>query len=287
MPELPEVETVVRELNQSLPGRRVRGVEVFRRNALGRVSPAAFAAALTGRGFGPIGRRGKYLLFHLHPGGFLIAHLRMTGKFILSGAAPARAPRRGDPLPAPEGNPPAHHRVWFHLDDGRTLIFQDMRCFGTLDFVDRLDESASLAKLGLDPYAPQFTAGWLAEALAGSRAPLKHWLMDQTRIAGLGNIYASEVLFRSGLSPKRRAHRVKREEAKGLFKAIRTVLNQAIRKNGTTISDFRRVDEKRGEFQRFLKVYGREGEPCPVCGAAILRIPQQQRSTFYCRACQR
>ncbi len=298
MPELPEVETVVRELNRSLPGRRVRGVEVFRRDALGRVAPEIFAAALTGRTFGPIGRHGKFLLFRLDPGGFLVAHLRMTGKFILASAGSARKlrltaagsagePRTEDAPSAPPRQPPAHHRVWFHLDDGRTLVFQDMRCFGTLAYVDRLDQSASLAKLGLDPYAPGFTAGWLAAALAGSRAPLKHWLMDQTRIAGLGNIYASEVLFRSGLSPKRRAHRVKPEQARGLHRAIRAVLAQAIRKNGTTISDFRRVDEKFGEFQRYLKVYGRAGQPCPACGAAILRIRQQQRSTFYCKACQR
>lgn len=272
MPELPEVETIVRELNQVLPGRRVRSVTVFRRDALGRVPQDRFAAALTGRGFGPVGRHGKFLLFRLDPNGYLVAHLRMTGKFILS--APLAAP---DP----------HHRIWFGLEDGQTLVFQDMRCFGTLAYVERLEDSASLARLGLDPYAPEFTARWLAEALRASRAPLKHFLMDQTRIAGLGNIYACEVLFRARLSPKRRADRVKREEAHRLHRMIRVVLDQAIRKNGTTISDFQRVDEKFGEFQRYLRVYGREGEPCPVCDTPILRLRQQQRSTFYCKACQR
>jgi formamidopyrimidine-DNA glycosylase len=271
MPELPEVETVVRELNRALPGRRIRRVEVFRRDALGRVPTAVFADALRGRGFGAVGRHGKFLLFPLDPAGFLVAHLRMTGKFILS-----------DPLSAPG----PHHRVWFHLEDGQTLIFQDLRCFGTLAYVERLEDAPSLARLGVDPLGAAFTARWLAEALSASRAPLKHWLMDQTRIAGLGNIYVSEVLFRAALSPKRRARRVKPEEARRLHRAIRTVLRLAIRKNGTTISDFQRVDEKFGEFQRYLKVYGREGEPCPKCGAAIRRIPQQQRSTFYCARCQ-
>jgi len=272
MPELPEVETVVRELNRTLPGRRVRRVEVFRADALGAVRPETFAAALAGRGFGPVGRHGKFLLFRLEPAGFLVAHLRMTGKFILSG-----------PLPAPH----PHHRVWFHLEDGQTLVFQDMRCFGTLACVERLEDVPGLARLGLDPLAPAFTPAWLAGALAESRAPLKHWLMDQTHLAGLGNIYACEVLFRSGLSPKRKARRVRPGEARRLHRAIRAILAQAIRKNGTTISDFQRVDEKFGEFQKFLKVYGREGEPCPACGAAIRRMPQQQRSTFYCAACQR
>jgi len=272
MPELPEVETIVRELNASLPGRVVSGVAVFRNDALGGVSPAAFRSSVAGRRFGPIGRRGKFLLFQLEPRSHMIAHLRMTGKFILS-------PR----LAAPQ----AHHRVWFHLEGGDLLIFQDMRCFGTLQVVERLEDSASLAKLGLDPYAPAFTAKWLAAALAESRAPLKHWLMDQSRIAGLGNIYACEALFGARLSPERPANSLTADEARRLWKVIRAVLGRAIRKNGTTISDFQRVDEKFGEFQRYLKVYGREGEPCPACGAEVARIRQQQRSTFYCAECQR
>jgi formamidopyrimidine-DNA glycosylase len=271
MPELPEVETVVRELNRALPGHRIEKVDVFRKDALGRVRPKAFASALQGKIFGKVGRHGKFLLFGLEPEGFLVAHLRMTGKFILS--APLKAP---DP----------HHRVWFGLEDGQTLVFQDMRCFGTLAYVDRLDASASLAKLGVDPYSKEFTAAWLAGALKQSKTPLKHWLMDQKHIAGLGNIYVCEVLFRTGMSPLRRAHRVTAAQAALLHREIHAVLDQAIRKNGTTISDFRRIDEKFGEFQEYLQVYGREAEPCPRCGAPILRIRQQQRSTFYCAKCQ-
>jgi formamidopyrimidine-DNA glycosylase len=271
MPELPEVETIVRELNATLPGRVVRDVEVFRKNALGKVKPAAFRSALAGRRFGPIGRKGKFLLFQLDPASHMIAHLRMTGKFILS-----------PPLPKPE----PHHRVWFHLKDGELLIFQDMRCFGTLEIVNQLEDSPSLQKLGQDPYAPGFTAKWMESQLREGRTPLKHWLMDQSHIAGLGNIYASEAMFGAEIHPERLASSLSPAEAHRLWKVIRAVLAQAIRKNGTTISDFRRVDEKFGEFQKYLKVYGREGEPCPECGTDVVRIRQQQRSTFYCPECQ-
>jgi formamidopyrimidine-DNA glycosylase len=271
MPELPEVETIVRELAARLPGRRVTKVQVFRRDALGKATPRAFRAGLMGRTFAAVRRRGKFLLFDLIPAGHLVAHLRMTGKFTLS-----------PPLAAPD----PHHRVWLHLDDGGILVFQDLRCFGTLELVERLEECRGLARLGTEPLSPAFSVAWLGERLSRSRAPLKHWLMDQTRIAGLGNIYACEILFGAGLSPRRRADRVTGAQTGLLWKVVRKVLGQAIRKNGTTISDFRRVDEKRGEFQRFLKVYGREGEPCPACGTAVRRIRQQQRSTFYCPACQ-
>ena len=271
MPELPEVETIVRELNAALPGRVVRDVQVFRKNALGKTKPAQFKAALAGRRFGKIGRKGKFLLFQLDPPSHMVAHLRMTGKFILSPG-----------LPKPE----QHHRVWFHLADGELLVFQDMRCFGTLEVVERLEDSASLRKLGQDPYAPGFTAKWMEAELRDSRTPLKHWLMDQTHIAGLGNIYACEAMFGAEIHPERLASSLSPAEARKLWQVIRRVLARAIRKNGTTISDFQRVDEKFGEFQRYLKVYGREGEPCPACGTAIARIRQQQRSTFYCPECQ-
>jgi formamidopyrimidine-DNA glycosylase len=271
MPELPEVETIVRELRPALAGRSIREVEVFRGDALGSVDAVEFAAALRGRSFGRVSRRGKYLIFRLEPALYLIGHLRMTGKFILS-----------PPLPAPQ----AHHRVWFWLDDGSLMIFQDMRCFGTLDLADRLPDVPSLARLGMEPLSRRFTPGWLAEALGRSRAPLKNWLMDQSKVAGLGNIYAAEILHRAGLSPLRPACRVGPREAEGLHRAVRGVLRQAIRKNGTTISDYRRVDDKTGEFQNLLRVYGRERAPCPRCRTPIARIRQQQRSTFYCPSCQ-
>ncbi len=271
MPELPEVETIVRELQASVPGRRIEQVRVFRDDALGDVPPRDFTDGLRGRTIQRVSRRGKYLLFALQPEYYLIGHLRMTGKFVLS-----------EPLSEPH----VHHRVWFGLDDGRLLIFQDARCFGTLRLVARLADSVQLAGLGMDPLGRGFTVTWLAEALSHSRAPLKSWLMDQSRIAGLGNIYVAEILFAAGLSPLRPANTLDGAETARLQNATRKILRKAIRKNGTTISDFARVDEKRGEFQSLLQVYGRESDPCPRCATPIARIVQQQRSTFYCSACQ-
>lgn len=271
MPELPEVETIARELNAEVPGRRIVAIDVFRNDALGGVPPQAFRRSLVGRTIRQCERQGKFLVFTLGPRGFLVSHLRMTGKFALS-----------PPLAAPQ----PHHRLWFHLDDGRLLVFQDLRCFGTLEIVERLSDSGSLAKLGIDPLSRRFNAAWLGKALAASRAPLKHWLMDQTRIAGLGNIYASEILYAAGLSPETPSDRVGAGGVARLVRETRRILRKAIRKNGTTISDFRRVDEKMGEFQNFLKVYGKTGDPCPRCRTPIERIVQQQRSTFFCPTCQ-
>lgn len=274
MPELPEVETIVRELRPALMGRAIEQVRVFRADGLGACKPAAFRSALVGRRFGKVSRKGKYLVFRLEPERYLVGHLRMTGKFIL--AAPPSVPA----VPAP------HDRVWFMLDDGALLIFQDMRCFGTLTLAERLGEVAALARLGMEPLSGRFTHYWLTGALAQSKSPLKSWLMDQRKIAGLGNIYAAEILYKAGLSPLRPASAVKPPEVERLHGAVKSILRLAIRKNGTTISDFRRVDEKTGEYQNALQVYGKERAPCPRCRMPIMRIRQQQRSTFYCPSCQ-
>ena len=271
MPELPEVETIARELNAKVPRRRIDRIEIFRDDALVGVPRKGFRAALEGRTIRECSRRGKLLIFHLAPERYLVSHLRMTGKFALS-----------EPLAAPL----PHHRLWFHLDDGTLLVYQDLRCFGTLEVVDRLADARSLAKLGIDPLSRRFNAAWLGAALAGSRTPLKHWLMDQSRIAGLGNIYASEILYAAGISPETPSHWLDRDGVERLVSETRRILRKAIEKNGTTISDFRRVDEKMGEFQNFLRVYGKEGDPCPRCHTPIVRIRQQQRSTFFCPACQ-
>lgn len=271
MPELPEVQTIARELNAAIPGRRIEAVRIFREDFLSGLPAGAFREALTGRRLGRVIRRGKFLVIRLEPPGYLVAHLRMTGKFALSGPLAAPAP---------------HHRLWLELDGGGVLVFQDLRCFGTLEVVRRLADSAALGRLGVDPLSRRFTPAWLRRGLAASRAPIKHWLMDQGRIAGLGNIYASEILFAAGLSPWQPAHSLDAAAVARLHRLTRHILRQAIRRNGTTISDFRRVDEKTGGFQRFLKVYGKAGDPCPRCRTPISRSRQQQRSTFFCPSCQ-
>ena len=271
MPELPEVETIARELNAALPGRRIRTVRVFRADALGGVPVRRFRAALEGEAFERVSRRGKFLVFHLQPRRYLVGHLRMTGKFAVS-------PRLPKPLP--------YHRAWFELEDGGVLIFQDLRCFGTLAVVDELAAHPALAALGLEPFSRRFTARWLGRALGASRTPLKHWLMDQSKLAGLGNIYVAEILYAARLSPLRRSDALSRPEVGRLYRATRRTLRKAIHKSGTTIRDFRRVDEQTGEFQNFLRVYGKAGEPCPACRTPIARVVQQQRGTFYCPTCQ-
>lgn len=275
MPELPEVETIVRELNRTVIGRRIEGVRIFRGDALGDQPRAEFRRRLIGRTIGAVLRRGKFLVFRLEPAMHLVGHLRMTGKFVF---IPASAPARSRRTP--------HHRVWFELNGGDLLAFQDPRCFGTLAALKRPEAWPGLAKLGPEPLSPHFSAGVLGAALAESRAPLKHWLMDQTRVAGLGNIYAAEILFAARLSPLVPAGGLAPAQVARLHRAMRRVLRRAIGKNGTTISDFRRVDDQTGEFQRFLKVYGRAGQPCTACETPIVAIRQQQRSTFYCPRCQ-
>jgi formamidopyrimidine-DNA glycosylase len=272
MPELPEVETIVRELHAALPGRAIRDVQVFRADALGGVPVERFRAALRGGTFRGVTRRGKFLVFTLEPERYLVGHLRMTGKFAVTGPLPA-------PLP--------YHRAWFALDDGSLLVFQDLRCFGTLAVVERLADHAGLAALGVEPLSRRFTARWLGAALAASRTPLKHWLMDQSKLAGLGNIYAAEILYAARLAPTRTTQSLAAAEVTRLHAATRAILRKAIHKSGTTIRDFRRVDEQTGQFQNFLRVYGKAGQPCPACRTPIARLVQQQRSTFYCPRCQR
>ena len=292
MPELPEVETIAKELNEALPGQKIKKTEVFRANAieptqsllLGKKQgsqnpqektqpdlPRAFAEMITGRRFGAVTRRGKYLLFELVPDLYLVGHLRMTGKFIVS--------------PPPQQRPP-HHRVWFGLEDGLVLAFQDMRCFGKLALVEKPETYAPLSQLGMEPLDRSFTPTWLNQALSKSQTPLKHWLMNQHNLAGLGNIYVAEILHRAGLSPLRPANELTAPDIKKLHKQIKSVLREAIQHNGTTISDFRRVDDKTGAFQNFLRVYGKAGTDCPKCKGTVTRIRQQQRSTYYCPDCQ-
>ena len=271
MPELPEVETIARELQQVLPGRRIQSTKVFRDNVLQGITKGKFESGITGRVFESVSRRGKFLLFRFAESGCLVGHLRMTGKFVVS--------------TTPE-DPPVHHRVWFGLEDNEVLAYQDMRCFGTLALVESPEDYSPLARLGVEPLGPGFTKNWLAEALADSRSPIKHWMMDQARIAGLGNIYVSEILHRARISPLRPADQITGDEAPRLHGEVQRVLREALEKNGTTISDYRRVDDKTGGFQNFLRVYDKAGRPCPRCKREITRIRQQQRSTYYCPSCQ-
>jgi formamidopyrimidine-DNA glycosylase len=271
MPELPEVETVAQGLRASLVGCTIMGVEVRWARSVIPPDPDAFARQLTGRTVTGVERRGKWVVIELSGDGALLVHLRMTGQLVLE----------------PAGSPDDRHvRVLFALDDGGRLRFSDMRKFGRLWLVD--DPVEALGGLGPEPLAEGFTAVRLGEMLAQRRGRIKPLLLNQRFLAGLGNIYADEALWRARVHPLRRADTLTRAEVDRLHEAIRSVLRAAIAGGGTTLRDaaYQQADGRAGEFAERLAAYGRVGEPCPRCGAVIERIRVSQRSTHYCARCQ-
>ncbi|MBB4211063.1 DNA-(apurinic or apyrimidinic site) lyase [Rhodothalassium salexigens DSM 2132] len=276
MPELPEVETVRRGLMPLLTGRRLVRVEA-RRPDLRFPLPADFAERLTGCRVAAIDRRSKYLLIRTEGGPVLLVHLGMSGRFV-------SGPHNQVPPPG------RHDHLLFDTDDGTRLLFHDPRRFGMADLVAPADLPAHrlIAGLGPEPLGPDFTVAALAAGLAGRRAPMKAALLDQRLVAGLGNIYVCEALFRAGISPRRRAGNVAAARVRRLHGAIRAVLEDAIASGGSSLRDFVRINGELGYFQHRFDVYGRAGEPCRVdgCGATVQRIVQSNRSSFYCPRCQ-
>ncbi|MEK0082929.1 bifunctional DNA-formamidopyrimidine glycosylase/DNA-(apurinic or apyrimidinic site) lyase [Benzoatithermus flavus] len=271
MPELPEVETTMRALGARLVGRRIERL-VQRRPDLRFPLPEHLEARLVGRTVEGFSRRAKYIQCFLEGGLALLLHLGMSGRLLFDGE--------------PRG---AHEHLTFGFDDGTTLRFVDPRRFGMLDLVPAADLAAHrwLVHLGLEPLDPGFDGAALGRALAGRRTALKPALMDQRRVVGVGNIYASESLFRAGLSPSRPAGSLEEAEAERLAGAIREVLLEAIEAGGSSLRDYVQADGELGNFQRNFRVYDRAGAPCPRCGRAIERIVQGARATFWCRDCQR
>jgi len=283
MPELPEVETVRRGLGSHLTGRRIESVEL-RRSDLRFPFPEGFTALLRGRLVESVERRAKYLLIRLDGDVTWMCHLGMTGRWTLLGA---------DSNDSDDG---PHDWVVVHLDDGGRAVFSDHRRFGFMDHFEtsEQDQNKFLAKLGPEPTPDDLTPIDMAEALRGRRTPMKAALLDQRTVAGLGNIYVCEILFRSGISPRRSASSVagksgvtKRVER--VTAATHDVIVEAIDAGGSSISDFVNVEGDLGYFSHSFQVYGREGEPClsEECVATIRRIVQSGRSTFYCPNCQR
>jgi len=272
MPELPEVETIVRELRNEIIGDKISSVDIFRINPIIQGDLVKFKQKLNGKKLLNITRRAKYLIFHLEPKSFLIAHLRMTGKFIVSNSIT---------------EPSKYNRLWFHLKSGRILIFDDIRCFGTLEVQNRLDDTKSLLNLGIEPLSKEMNSDYFIKRLSKSKRNIKSVLLDQKIVAGLGNIYVSEILFRSSIHPQSEVVNFQKKDWIKIVKFTKMILEEAIENNGTSISDFRRIDDKTGQFQKFLNVYGKNSLPCPKCGIPIQRIVQQQRSTFFCFGCQK
>ncbi|MFG1331373.1 bifunctional DNA-formamidopyrimidine glycosylase/DNA-(apurinic or apyrimidinic site) lyase [Xanthobacter autotrophicus] len=293
MPELPEVETVRRGLIPVLQGAVIESAEA-RRPDLRWPLPENFAERLAGRRVEAIGRRAKYLLADLDGGEVMILHLGMSGSIRIEGGAVKGRPGRFH-LPRGVGGP--HDHVVLHLAGGATVTFNDPRRFGAILIVpyDQIMSHPLLAGLGPEPLGNGFNAEYLARACARRQISLKAALLDQKLVAGLGNIYVCEALFRAGLSPRRLAHTIATAEgaptqrAERLVVAIRDVLREAIHAGGSSLRDHRQVNGELGYFQHTFRVYDREGKPCQTlhCKDTIKRIVQNGRSTFYCPTCQR
>ncbi|HEY7457086.1 MAG TPA: bifunctional DNA-formamidopyrimidine glycosylase/DNA-(apurinic or apyrimidinic site) lyase [Solirubrobacterales bacterium] len=272
MPELPEVETVCRQLEPEIEGRRIERLEVYDRRWCRPVPPAKLEATVGGRTIEGLGRRGKYLLLGLDGGQTLVMHLRMTGNLVL--------------VEGEEGLG-RHLRARFVLDDGRELRFADPRRFGEALLLGDAELDAHFApRLGVEPLSEQFTPELLGEIAAGRTAPLKSFLLDQKGIAGIGNIYADEALFRARLHPLSPAGSMKPEHLAALRDAVVAALEAGIDGGGASIDDYRDGRGEKGRMQDEFLVHTREGEPCPRCGGAVERIVVAGRSTYFCPSCQ-
>jgi len=292
MPELPEVETVRRGLQAAMEGAKIRKVEA-RRKDLRFPFQKDFVARLEGQTVTGLGRRAKYLLADLASGDVLLMHLGMSGSFrVLAGAA-TRAPGK---FHHPRSEDRAHDHVVFHMSSGAKVIFNDPRRFGYMKIFARnaIEDEPLLHGLGPEPLGNAFDAAMLARACFNKKTSLKAALLDQRVVAGLGNIYVCEALFRAHLSPRRLAATLATKKgaptdhARRLVGAIHAVLNQAIKAGGSSLRDHRQTSGELGYFQHSFQVYDREGEPCAAqaCGGTVRRFTQNGRSTFWCPKCQ-
>ena len=288
MPELPEVETVRRGLAPAMEGARFAKVEVRDRRLRWPLAKD-FEKRITGKTVEGLGRRAKYLLADLSSGDVLMMHLGMSGSFRVGADA------KPGVYYHEKSKSTAHDHVVFHMSNGATVTFNDPRRFGSMKLVKRasIDHEPLLRGLGPEPLGNAFDAAMLAKACAKKKTSLKAALLDQRVVAGLGNIYVCEALFRAHLSPKRQASTIAgrngnpNQRAVALVDAIKAVLKDAIQAGGSSLRDHRRTDGALGDFQHNFRVYDREGQICPDCKAKIKRIVQTGRSTFYCPSCQK
>lgn len=271
MPELPEVETIVRGLRPILEGRRIASIEM-RRPDLRRPFPPDLRQRLTGARVTGLGRRAKYGLIDSDRGDTMVFHLGMSGHWRID--------------PAQIG---AHDHVLIETEEGRRLALNDPRRFGSIDILRTadLDSAAPFAAMGPEPLGPDFSGAALARALARRAAPVKALLLDQRIVAGLGNIYVCEALHMAGIAPGRAAGHIARARLDRLADAVKAVLAAAIEAGGSSLRDYVRPDGELGYFSKEWRVYGREGAACPSCGGAIRRRTDSGRSTFHCPKCQR
>ncbi|MDG2294373.1 MAG: bifunctional DNA-formamidopyrimidine glycosylase/DNA-(apurinic or apyrimidinic site) lyase [Paracoccaceae bacterium] len=283
MPELPEVETVLRGLAPVLEGRTIVKAKVNRPD-LRWPFPENMAGRINGQKIHRLWRRSKYILVDLSSGETLLVHLGMSGRILIS----------GDPLGKFVHDHPAaqkHDHVVFDIDNGARVTFNDPRRFGAMDLLctDRADHHHLLRHIGPEPLSNVFNETYLIERVKTKNSPIKSVLLDQKVVAGLGNIYVCEALYRAGISPERPAGKTSKKRLAALVPIIRQVLDEAIKAGGSSLRDFRQADGELGYFQHTFNVYGREGLPCLTdgCDHAVQRIVQSGRSSFYCKNCQK
>ncbi len=271
MPELPEVETIARGLANAVTGKTIRAVDVLRAKVAIAPPGEDFAKALAGETIAAVGRRGKYVVIALGSGRRLAVHLRMTGRLIVQ----------------PPDDQPAlpYANVWLDFTDGGRLVFADVRQFGRMRLLAAGDPWD--ADGGVEPLSEGFTGDTFVSMLDGRRTPIKSFLLDQTRIAGVGNIYACEALWEAGIRPSRPSRTISKPARRRLHGAIRSVLQRAVEARGTSVDDYVDAEGLKGGFQNQLAVYGRLGEPCVRCGKPIVRTVLGQRGTWWCRGCQK
>jgi formamidopyrimidine-DNA glycosylase len=288
MPELPEVETVRRGLAPAMEGARLDKVEVRHRGLRWPVAKD-FEKRLAGQTVTSVGRRAKYLIVDVSSGDVLVMHLGMSGSFRVNDGKIAKYHHE-------KSKSTTHDHIVFHMSNGSTVTFNDPRRFGSMKLVPRtkMDQEPLLRSIGPEPLGNEFDAAMLAQACAGKKTSLKAALLDQRVVAGLGNIYVCEALFRARLSPKRPASTIAdrkgqpNERVIALVDAIKAVLHDAIKAGGSSLRDHRRADGSLGDFQHNFLVYDREGKPCPGgCKGMVKRVVQNGRSTFYCPSCQK
>lgn len=276
MPELPEVEHVVRALRRAVLGRQIVATEIRLPKLISPAAPSTFKGKLKGSRISGISRRGKFILMELDSGYVLVVHLRMTGKFLVL---------------TPDAQLPPHVHAVFYLDDERRLVFRDQRQFGVMKLVanSRLSKTKGISKLAPEPFSDDFSVAYLKQTLSRSRRTLKTLLLDQTRVLGLGNIYAAEALFRAGINPFKTASELSARRVDRLHQAIRDVLRAAVSGSSTSRINLENPNGfSYGEaFDGIWQVYEREGESCFKCGARIRRLRHGGRSTYWCPRCQR
>ena len=273
MPELPEVETIKRDLENHLPGLFIEDIRIHDARVIRDIDQGQFVKTIKGCRINAIDRRGKAIIIQLEVCGYLVIQLKMTGQLIY-----------GEDLKTIENL--KETKVTFKLSDGHYLNYNDQRLFGRLSFVKRLEDHLYLQSIGIEPLSDGFNAQWLKKELKQRKTPVKMLLMKQEFLAGIGNIYASEILFHAGIHPKKLASKLNVSQVQSLYAETKDVLKRAIKFRGSSMRNYRDSFGEKGRFMSQIKVYGRENEACFNCKTPITRIVQGARSTFFCKKCQ-